>query len=87
MLTSLSILDPKIVNNYGGLNVYEYLSAYQRRIRKFLHFERFVRDPLTLEERAMCKLLIMFTARVLENGSIDLHHLGEYLDKCGVPPY
>ena len=34
----------------------------------------------------MCKLLILFTARVLENGSIDLHHLGEYLDKCGVPP-
>ena len=83
--TVLSILNPKNLNHPTRLHLYESFKAYEKRIRRFLYFEAFMRDPLSLEEKVMCQLLQKYKVKVDENGDIILGELGDYLESYLIP--
>ena len=47
--------------------------------------EKFMKDPISMEERAMCKLISTYKVTINEEGVIDLDELGVYLDMNVVP--
>ena len=63
---SLNVLNPKHISSTqrhnpqhieDSVSRYESLIEYQRRITTRLELEKFVKDPLSLEERAICTLI------------------------------
>ena len=83
--TALLLLNPKNLNHPERLYLYESYFAYVKRVRRFLYFEAFMRDPLSLEERVICQLLQKYKVKVDENGDIILGELGNYLDSYMIP--
>ena len=78
---ALSILQPIRYT----VDIFESLQAYDSRVKKYLNLERFLRDPISLEERTICSLLEKHTVKVTGSGAIDLHHLGTYMDRYKIP--
>lgn len=81
---ALSILNPKPLTN-SLFDDYESLFTYERRIAGYLHLEKFMKDPISMEERSMCELISTYKVTINEEGVIDLDDLGVYLDINGVP--
>ena len=81
---ALSILNPKPLIN-SLFDDYESIYTYERRIAGYLNLEKFMKDPISMEERAMCKLISTYKVTINEEGVIDLDELGAYLDMNVVP--
>ena len=47
--------------------------------------EKFMKDPISMEEKAMCKLISTYKVTINEEGVIDLDDFGVYLDMNVVP--
>ena len=81
---ALSILNPKPLIN-SLFDDYESIYIYERRIAGYLNLEKFMKDPISMEERVMCKLISTYKVTINEEGVIDLDELGAYLDMNVVP--
>ena len=81
---ALSILNPKPLIN-SLFDDYESIFTYERRIAGYLNLEKFMKDPITMEESEMCELISTYKITINEDGDIDLDDLGVYLDMNVVP--
>ena len=74
---ALSILNPKPLIN-SLFDDYESIFTYERRIAGYLNLEKFMKDPITMEESEMCELISTYKITINEDGDIDLDDLGVY---------
>ena len=67
---ALPILNPKPLIN-SLFDDYESIYTYERRIAGYLNLEKFMKDPISMEEREMFKLISTYKVTINEEGVID----------------